>query len=323
MKALYSLCLVLFFALATPAFAQFQTQSFITPEIGIELQPEFPKPGEQVTATLNDYSGGVYGSEITWYFNGQEIPDAANKRNALITAGAAGSQQVVEVVLDTPTGGTRILRSVVRPSYLDIILEPQTRVPDFYLGRGLPSIGSVVNATALVTTDRVRMTDLVYTWRVNNKVLEGGPLRGGYKVSFETPMGEDMVLSLQVTEPNGTVIARRAILIPSVTPTISFYEVSSLYGINQRPISLTGLILSADSTTVRAEPYNLDTRVYNNPDVKQWSVNGQDTQTSNGGNPYEITLRKNSNGGRDSIEFHVRDRSQVLQGSKSSFQVNY
>tara|TARA_B100000508_G_scaffold81917_1_gene63654 strand:- start:539 stop:1438 length:900 start_codon:yes stop_codon:yes gene_type:complete len=298
-------------------------QSFISPEMSIELQPEYPKPGEIVTASINDYSGGVYGSEITWLFNGQEIPDAKNQRNTEITAGPAGTEQLVEVILTKPTGGKKILRTVIRPAYLDIIVEPQTRVPDFYLGRGLPSIGSVINATAIVSTDKIRRDSLVFTWQLNNKVLEGGPLRGGNKVSFATPMGEDMILSVLVTELDGSVITRRAILVPSVNPSIQFYEVSSLFGLNQRPITAAGLTLSGESTTVRAEPYNLDSRVYNNADVNQWSVEGVVSPTGSGGNPYELSIQRTGISGKTSIGFHVRDLTQVLQGAESNFQVNH
>tara|TARA_B100000508_G_C11464578_1_gene280947 strand:+ start:5195 stop:6163 length:969 start_codon:yes stop_codon:yes gene_type:complete len=322
MKALYSLCLVLFLSLTTPAWAQFDLQSFITPEIGIELQPEYPRPGETVKASLNDYSGGFYGSEITWFLNGQEIPDAKNKRNTQITAGAAGVEQIVEIVLTKPTGGREVLRSVILPSYLDIVIEPQTRTPNFYLGRSLPSVGSVVNATAIVSTDRIRTDTLIYTWRLNNRVIEGGPLRGGNKVSFETPMGEEMVLSLMVTDLAGRVISSRSFLLPSVMPSIQFYEVSSLFGVSHKPIGMEGFILTGDSATVRAEPYNLDSRVYNNPDISIWSIDRTESKAG-GGNPYELTLQRVDTGGRTNINFHVRDMTQVLQGAEESFQVNY
>ena len=68
--------------LATPALALLSSNSINKPELTIELQPEFPRPGETVTATINDYSGGTYGSTIIWLLDDQAVPSATNQRSA-------------------------------------------------------------------------------------------------------------------------------------------------------------------------------------------------------------------------------------------------
>lgn len=303
------------------AIAQLDLGGITGAELTIELQPEYPRPGEEVTATINDYRGGTYGSSITWIFDGKAIPDADNKRSATFTAGEAGVTQTVEAVLSKPQGGKEILKNSIIPIYLDIILEPQTRVPDFYLGRSLPSVGSVVNATAIVSAQEIIDPDLVYTWRLNQKVIEGGPLRGGNHVSFETPMGSEAILTLQVTRPNGQVLSRRSIFVPSVFPEINFYEVSSLYGVRQIPID-QGANIIGNSLVVKAEPYNLDSRVFNDPDITEWEINGYKTSNT-GANPYEVTLQKTGVSGVSSLEFHVRDTTQLLQGAQDSVRINF
>lgn len=302
--------------------AQLDINSLTAPDIAIEIEPEFPRPGEKITATINDYGGGVYGSSITWVLDGQVIPEAENQRSATLTAGAAGSAQAIEAVLTKPTGGKEILRKIIRPIYLDIIIEPQTRTPAWYLGRSLPSIGSVVNATALVSAGAgVRNPDLVYTWQVNRKVIEGGAIRGRNQISFATPMGDSAILSLQVTELNGTVLARRAIFIPIVNPSVAFYEVNSLYGMKQHTIK-DSLTITGNSATVQAEPYNLDLRVYNNPDIHEWEINGKNAGNV-GSNPYEVTMQRVGTQGVSKLNFHVRDMEQILQGAQNSVQINF
>lgn len=307
---------------AQEALAQFNPSDITAPELAIDLSPEYPKPGESVTATVNDYGGGTFGSTITWILDGQVIPAAENQRQAIITAGEAGSVQKIEVVLTRPQGIKKVLETSLRPIYLDIVIEPQTRVPNFYLGRSLPSIGSMVNVTALVSDKNgFRNPDLVYTWSLNQQILEGGPIRGRNQVSFETPRGSDMVLSLQVTEPSGVVLARRSLLLPSVYPKIDFYEVNSLFGINKKTIS-GPLTISGNSAIVHAEPYYLDSRIYNNPAVHEWRINGINSGNT-GGNPYEVTLQRTGLGGLSSLQFRVRDTKQVLQGADGSIQVNF
>lgn len=300
----------------------FANSGFGAAEIGITLSPSQPQPGAEVEASLSDYSSSLYGSSISWVLDGQVIPDAANQRNVTFTAGKAGETQTLQAILTTPEGTTRTLTNTISPVYLDIILEPQTRVPDFYAGRSLPSIGSMINATALVSDgSTIRTTDLIYTWQVGQTVLEGGPLRGGYKVSFEMPRGDQAVLSVRATEPNGTLVANRAVLVRSVMPTVHFYEVSSLFGV--KPIVLTdSFTISGNTATVRAEPYHLDSRVFNNPDITEWEINNRSTDTG-GNNPYQVTLQKTSSFGNTQLDFHVRDTSEVLQGARSSLRINF
>lgn len=302
------------------AFAQLSS-SITNPELAIELQPEFPRPGEIVTANLNDYSGGTYGANVNWALDGQQIPEASNQRSTKVTAGAVGVTQKIEVVLDTPQGGKVVLTKNITPVYLDIVVEPQTRVPNFYLGRALPSVGSTVNATALVSSDGFMNPDLVYTWRLNQKVLNGGPIRGLNQVSFTTPMGTEMSLHLQVTDLQGNVIAKRSVSIPSVSPKIRFYEINQLFGTSHRPIS-DSVALIGNSITVQAEPFNLDSRVYNDPDISEWKINGSSSGNI-GGSPYEVTLQRVGVSGTSRLLFHVRDTKQVLQGANEGIQINF
>jgi len=320
MRLFFILFLFIFGTFTHTASAQLDMQELVSPQLLLETEPEYPRPGEEVTVTINDYRGGTYGSNVTWLYDGQEVVSAENRRSVTIVAGALNVPTKVEAVLNKPSGGREVLSTTIRPVYLDIVIEAQTRVPDFYLGRSLPSIESMVNATALVNDGRMR-NDLVYTWSLNRKVLEGGPIRGRDQVSFAMPMGDNAVLTVQATEPNGKVLARRAILVPSVRPTIHFHEVSTLFGIKHNPIDAE-LILVGNTATVQAEPYHLDTRVYNNPDVAQWKVNNN-SQQNPGGNPYQITFLHTGLGGNTNLSFQVRDTTQVLQGASDSIRVRF
>ncbi|MCA9357728.1 hypothetical protein KC902_00515 [Candidatus Kaiserbacteria bacterium] len=307
---------------AIPASAQFSSNNtFTQPEFGIEIQPKYPAPGEEVTLSINDYRGSSYGANITWVLDGRVIPEAENKREAKVTTGALGTTQSVEVILTRSGGGRESLQTVIRPIYLDIIIEPQTHVPENYLGRALPSIGSTVNATALISGAGFRNPDLIYTWRFGQQVIEGGSLRGRNQVSFTTTNNSNETLSVQVATLDGSVIASRSISIPSVAPEIHFYEVSALFGMSKKTLS-EGISLIGNSLVVAAEPYYLDSRVYNNPAITEWTLGNTIAETG-GGNPYEVTLERTGSGGVLNLSFHVRDTTQVLQGAIGATQVNF
>ena len=292
------------------------------PQNQLVVSPTTPEPGQTITVSLDDYAGGLFGAAITWRYGGEVLLNTQNKRSVEIVAGALGQTSQVEASLTLPDGSTEIITADITPIYIDVIIEPQTRIPNWFLGRAMPSLGSQVNATVVVSEDTViNPANHVYTWRVNQNVIEGGPLRGRSSISFETPRGDDFILSVSVSRGDGTTIATEAKRIPSVDPTLLFYEQHPLYGNQPFPISNSFNLIS-NTLTLHAEPFYLDSRVYNNPDVAEWEINN--TNTTNGTtNPYEITLQRAAVFGNTNINFHVRSLQQVLQGTEDSVNISF
>lgn len=314
----------MFFLLILPSTAAAQiTGGLFQNPLSLKLDPAFPRPGEEVKVELIDQGSVNYGSAISWYYGGTLLTDAANQRNIVVTAGSLGSSATIQAVLTSPGGTQEVTKSVIKPVYVDIVLEPQTYVPPFYLGRAVPSINSIVNATALITdgTD-IGGANYFYRWQLNQTVLEGGPLRGGSRVSFEMPMGDSAVLILQVTDLKGQTVAERGIEIKSVAPRLSFYEISSLYGVSNRALQNNNTPLVGSSMTIRAIPYYLDSRTYNSPDIIEWSLGGSPVE-NNTSNPYNITLQGSTPGTRTDVGFHVRSLTQVLQGTRDKITISY
>jgi hypothetical protein len=293
----------------------------VVPSMQINLSPTHPQPGEQVVASINDYSSDVFGSTITWSIDGIKTEQATNQREVAFTAGKGGTQQTITATLGLVNGETRTLTRTITPLYLDIIIEPQTRVPDFYQGRALPSFGSNIIATALISGDQVDTNDYIYTWRINRNVVGGGPIRSGNQANFEVPWGKDMTVSVEVAKRDGIVITSRSITVPIVTPTISFYEESPLYGVSNITADKS-LSISGNTVTITAEPYNLDSRVYNSPDLVEWKLNRRDVQNAQS-YPYRITLQRSQSGGVSELNFHVRNLEQVLQGAEGDLNINF
>lgn len=301
------------------AEAQINTD-FAGPNGKIELNPPFPQPGDVVTASLNDYGLGASGATISWELNGQLVPDATNARETSITAGEVGSQTNITARLQLTDGTIHVLNTVIEPYYLDIIIEPQTRTPATYSGRALPSQGSSVNATAILSADTVLNGDYIYTWSLNQRVVGKGSIRGNNQVNFEMPRGSRSTLSVTVSRATGEVLAQRFISIPSVKPELYFYEVHPLYGTISRALSRSYNLIG-NSVVLSAEPYYLDSRVFNEPDIKDWEIGGEKTNTF--GNPYEITVQTVGESGSETVSFHVRSLSEILQGAEKSLTIRY
>lgn len=295
--------------------------SNLNPDFAISFNPKFPQPGERVIASINDYSTKYYGASINWTINGEIVPEALNSRKVEFVANFDGEPQTISAILTLNTGETETLQETISPDYLDIIVEPQTHVPDFYQGRSLPSYGSQVNATALLDGYNNRTNSLVYTWRINREVIDGGPLRGGNKVSFNMPRGSFSTLSVEVADINGQIISSRSTLIPAVSPELSFYEDNPLFGISKKTLNGDYTFLG-NSLTIQAVPYYLDIKTYNNPGVSEWNLNRSRSviQTEE---PYKITLQRSAASGTSNLNFHVRSLDQLLQGVEASIDLKF
>lgn len=315
--------LIGFFGIGSLALAQVSSDSAADTGESLIVTPQFPEPGEEVRINLNTFTRNTFGAGVTWQVNGQTLQDSSNNREIVITAGEAGSRSIISAILSLPGGGQQVLQTEIKPVYIDIILEPQTRVPEFYPGRALPSVKSSVNATALFDDGKgiQNRSDLIYTWKINRQVIGGGPLRGNNQVSFETTRDDFTGLTVEISSSQGTLIGSKSLSIPRVEPELYFYEVHALHGLNQTA-SVNSFNLIADSAILRAEPYYLDIRVYNNPDILSWDINN--TQAFNPSlNPYEVTIQKVSEVGSVPVNFQVGDRETVLQAAQGSLNITY
>lgn len=319
MKHIQRLVLVALVFFAVPVSAQLQTD-FLGASTELIVSPEFPQPGETVSVEFANF-GRYSRNDIVWRLNGEVIANANNRRAVEYVASSLGKEDIVTATVVLPSGSTRSFTVQVVPTYVDIVIEPQTRVPNFYEGRAVPSIGSQVNATALVNNGKLLTGDYLYTWRVNGQALEGGPIRGTNQVTFETPRGSRVLLQLTVTDTDGNTLGKKALYVESVKPEMVFYEFNSLHSQSHIAISDT-LIMVGSAATIVAEPYYLDIRTYNNPDISEWEID-RDTQDNSNSNPYRITVQNVEQGGQSKVSFHVRSTTELLQGVEDSINIAY
>ena len=305
------LILLIFFIVPQITQAQYTGMSSNLSTVpALATEPSYPSPGQEVTVSFEDFRGGMSGARLTWFYNGNAIRDAENQHTVKVTAPAAGDKATIKLTLDY-NGLIESYTTTIAPLYLDIIIEPQTHVPGFYIGRALPSIGSHVKATALLGNGKLLGNNYIYNWRINDTVFEGGSLRNANKINFVMPQDRNSTLSLQISTYNNVVVAKRTIFVPVAAPELYFYEINSLFGLESRTLKDFNLI--ANTATIRTEPYYLDSEVFNDPNVLEWKINNS-LVTSDGKNPYEVTLERTGEPGDATIDFRVRSTIQLLQG---------
>lgn len=316
MKYFFTLAIFILFPLS---ISNAQVTNNATSDLSITLESDYISPFSEITASLNDYSIADQTTRIYWVIDGETRQELTNQRSIKLTTKDSGKATSLKAIIETTSGQTIETRKNITPTYLDIIVEPQTRIPSFYLGRSLPSIESTTNLIALI--DGKGSSNYFYNWSLNNANLEGGPVRGKNSVAVKVPFGGYNVVTVVITNDQGELIARRSIELASVDPELVFYETNALSGIKHIPVKQS-LNLIGDTANIKAEPYYLDINTYNRPHLIEWKVDGIRSPSSTG-NPYEVTLARQGGSGISRIEFEVGNSVSILQGIRSEFKVNY
>ncbi len=317
---LFLLSFTFFFPIAV-SFAQFSSD-ITGAAVSINLEPQFPTPGESVTANFDDYAINGAGGTIFWFIDGTEGVAFRNQRSVKLIAPAAGTSITLTARVTFPNKPTLEATKIIRPVYLDIIIEPLTYTPVFYAGRALPVHGSLVNLTALMSdnTGLLSPANYSYSWVLNDTSIFSGARKGGNRAQITIPYGRNQIMTVTIQDANGKTVARRVISIPAVDVDVQFYEMSTLYGLSHRAIN-DSIILIGSGSTVRAVPYNLDVRAVQGSLYAQWGIDGrpvnQDTP-----DPFEINLQP-GRGGESQVTFKLRNLSDLLQGDSGSFRVQF
>jgi len=284
------------------------------------VSPQYPEPNEQVTLTLNDYSINTNGAQIQWFVDGTEITSVKNKRTHTLISNKLGEKQTI-LVLTTLANGTILkARATILPIRIDMLVEADTLTPSFYKGRALPSSGSTVRVTAFPFTGKTKDPHLYsYTWRIGDTVQAGGSQYGKNFITFVPDFKKNIRVSVDVFDATGARIANESISVPLVEPELYFYDINPLRGISENAMS-NDFIFSGDEIHLRAEPYFINSDLLNKKPHRQWKLNNVSIENISA-DPQEITLRKQGSTGRFSLEFHIRNLTQLLQGVKKTITI--
>lgn len=318
---LFGFGFLLFFPVSY-TFAQFN-MGFEQASVQLILDPQLPEPYESVKINLDDYALGIFGSRIEWSIDGEVQPEVANERNLTVTAPNVGETKTISVRVQTPTGEVLTTSHTIRPFYTDIIIEPYTFAPALYKGRPLPSFGSQVLITALIHDESgiISPTSLTYVWEMEGRVLNNGPVRGGFQNTIVVPFGRNILLGLTVANSQGQTISRRLITFPSVPVDLQFYEVNPLFGLSHI-VASNPLFMIGNSTTIRAVPYNLDVFANSTQLFTEWRIDNV-RQSINARDPFEISVVNNGFGGSTRVNFKLRHLEALVQGGERNLTIQH
>lgn len=293
-----SICM-LFVFVPLDAEAQFMLPA---ESVALALTPQFPSPNSVVSVHLTSFGTSINGASISWAIDGKIATTSANQNSIDILLKGAGESTVVEANVTAPSIGTRKLSRTIAPGAVDIIVEPNTHVPEGYQGRALPSVDSYVRIVAVPQlfrgAARIDKKDVLFTWSINGNTLFGGAQLGTDSTTVPMPRSGVLQIDVIATSKDTTRVAKQTLTLRNIKPLVRFYEDSSLFGmILNSPASF---IVGKDEITLRAEPYYLPSdALFGGRLAYTWTVDGTQRGNTTGNT---LTLERASTRPRAQID---------------------
>lgn len=285
MKKVSFLLTIAFVFLISPSILSAQSSSIpnevtdIKEQISIDVYPQIPKPGEQVTITLAGFSTDLNRATIKWSRNGKQELSEIGAKVFIFTVGPVGSPNNISITI-TPVSGPVIQRTVsITPGEIDLLWEASTYTPPFYKGKALYTTEAEINFVAipnmLANGSRVAASDTVYKWKID-RVVQGD--KSGYGKNTFSYTGPIIVRPhlIQVegyAKNDADNIALSGVELEPVSTSAIFYESHPLYGILFNKAVLSSLDMRDNEKEVVVYPYFFSTLNKNNNINYKWNIN--------------------------------------------------
>ncbi len=224
MKRLSVFLLMLF--TAVPVLAQVDLGA----SLYLAVSPQFPKPGETVTLTVQNPLADLSQRTVTWHNGSTVVLTGEGETVYKTNAPAAGEYMDISVIVEGESAPASI---TIAPSSVDLMWESNSYAPGLYRGRHLASLGSTLSLQALphVSQKGVELpaSSLYFTWKRDGQVLQSG--KGLSSISVPVAAFVDTsTIAVSVTTADKKTGAERAATVRVAEPSVRLYVEHPLYG---------------------------------------------------------------------------------------------
>jgi len=256
------------------------------------MTPQYPRPYQSVSiaprSTLIDLSA----STVRVSVNGARVYEGSGTQATTVRAGGLGERTTIVVTVTDPAGRTYSKQQVIRPAEVSLVVEPSSTSHPFYQGGGLVASEGRVRLVALADLrsapgTRLSSANLIYTWRLGNRILTDSSGIGRSTLTAEAPVRyRNADITVTVTSPDNALVGEARTVISPVDPIARIYRNDPLLGPNF-DVALTDTFSMQDTeATFRAIGY-----FFASPPTFSWTVNN-----ATNGTDKDITVRATGSG---------------------------
>jgi len=311
-----------FFFFVIPVYAQ------VVDPIEITTTPASPGANENVFVDIKSFTLDLGQAQISWFLNNKPAAKGLGQTRFTFNTGAVGSTAVVDVIVQSQTGGVSKKELLIKPADLDLLWQTDTYTPPFYKGKGLYSIGSTVTLVAIphfVSKKGIPIDpkNLVFTWKQDYKVM--GSL-SGYGIDNYTftggVLGKPTVIEVDVTSPTENITSTKILALTARATEPIVYEDDPLYGILYNKAVTSSFSLHNAEVKLVAEPYYFSTDKSGLQNMQyQWNINsGSDPGSTN----KNIILRHEGDAaGNSSVSLYINNTEDIFQKNNLDLGISF
>lgn len=328
----FSAPLILFFAFFWHpfAFAQETNNPSLRPDASenlfyIELSPEFPGPGEKVTASINSFTFDVNAALITWIHNEKVTRRGIGIKTYEFVAGVIGQLETIKVVAEAKGFGEQKATKAFRISDVDLTWLSNSIIPPEYRGKAFPGPRSRATVTAfpqfLIGTSPVNPNSLMYEWFIDGDRRPEASGFGKRSINFTTSLAGGISHQVKVTVSNieKTIVRNKIAFVPVREPEVLIYEEETAGGPNMSRAVTSSKMFPGEEKKFRVLPYFFSENS-RNLNFK-WTVNNDEVTDDKSPDVLSVKLTDDA-AGLVNINALVESVNNIIQRARASFVIN-
>lgn len=305
---------------ATALYPEFKDQLTAT------VNPEIPKPGENVTITLEVYSFDINSTLITWRVDGKVIERGIGIKKFTFTTKQAGQSSTVTAVVE-PSDRPSITKTFTfAAGEVDLLWQSDVYAPPFYKGKSMftPEADLLFVAMPRTSSGIVNPKEVVFKWRMNNNNDAENSGFGKNTYRFEGPIiMRPAEVSVETYEAKGgRASAATDLVVENRNAFALFYENHPLYGVLFNKALTGSILLTKNEFGLSAYPYYQSIGGKNSGPLYSWDIDASGVAIP--ANQNTVTLRKNSGDeGRSSIDLQITNPNKILQSTRTGLYIEF
>jgi hypothetical protein len=242
-----------------PVFVFGQTSS-LGDNLNVSIEPLVPKPGENVSVSIESFTTNLNFATISWILDGKLISKSPGKTDFSFSAPVAGKESLLEISVVGQDGRLTKKTIKISPAEVDLIWEADTYTPPFYKGKSIfvpeSTVRVVAYPTFFVGSKLADPKSLVYTWKINSKSAGEFSGYGRNSLVFAgSVLVRPAVIEVEVSSGNSNAKAYSSITLTPESPLVLLYEDHPTLGIQYNSALLGLYTLKTKETKFVAEPF--------------------------------------------------------------------
>jgi hypothetical protein len=249
-------------------------------DINVNVAPENPAPGDNVTITLSSYAYDLDTVSIQWSVNGKVSLTGIAKKTFSLNAPAEGAETDVVATLALPDG-TIDIKTVIRPTMMVLLSQADnSHVPPFYKGKALPSSDSEVKVVAMPEIKSggsfVNPNSLIYTWQQDyNNEQDASGYGKNYYIYNTDALDPTNNVSVTASTSDQKYSSNASVDIATAQPKVLFYTFDVNLGTLWETALTNGYKVQGNEV-IQAEPYFMSPKNLQATNLLSWNwtING-------------------------------------------------